>query len=175
MTRSGNGLLLTAVIVVLGLPARAEAQERRWMADITAGKAIFIDDTPDHLFAAGGAVRRLITPRVSIGPELVVMTGTGKGDAFDRVLLFTGNVVFDVYSVQARTGRRVTPFLVGGLGWVWERSPLLTGSFWSNQPAFTAGGGIRARIGALVSAAAEYRVEGGLNQRFSGSLTFALS
>ena len=60
----------------------------------------------------------------------------------DRHLMATGNVTFDVYP---RT-RRLTPFIVGGLGMLFSRDQVRNGPFWSSDPAFTAGGGMRVSV-----------------------------
>ena len=151
-------------------PAPAPAQDRGWVAEVTIGWAGFVDDATQNYLLAGGSVRRQLTPRVSIGPEFVVMS---KSDAVrDRNLMLTGNVVFDAYPVTGPGSRRVTPFVVGGAGMFWGRDQVRNGPFWFSDPAFTAGGGIRARVNQRVSAAAEYRIGWELHQRVSASAGF---
>ena len=153
------------LVVALASPVASRAQTP-WSAELTAGYAGFLDDATKHFVVLGGGVRRQVTPRVSIGPEVVVMFGEFR----DRNVMLTGNVVFDVYPEQ--DGRRVTPFLVGGLGMYWHRELVRGGPYWSSDPAFTAGGGIRARISDAVSASIEYRVGWEPHQRITGSAGF---
>jgi hypothetical protein len=54
--------------------------------------------------------------------------------------------------------RRLRPFVVGGLGLFFSRDQVRNGPFWSNDPAFTAGGGVRIQAGERVSIGAEYRL-----------------
>ena len=163
-----------AMIVVaayfVAAPAPALAQDRGWVAEITIGWAGFVDDATQNYLLAGGNLRRQLTPRVSIGPEFVVMS---KSDAVrDRNLMLTGNVVFDAYPVTGPGSRRVTPFVVGGGGVFWGRDQVRNGPFWFREPAFTAGGGVRARVNERMSAAAEYRIGWELHQRVSALAGF---
>jgi outer membrane protein with beta-barrel domain len=154
----------------IAAPALALAQERGWVAEVTLGWAGFVDDATQNYLLAGASVRRHLTPRVSIGPEFVVMS---KSDAVrDRNLMLTGNVVFDAYRLTGPDARRVTPFVVGGAGLFWGRDQVRNGPFWFSDPAFTAGGGVRARFNERVSAAAEYRIGWELHQRVSASAGF---
>jgi len=150
--------------------ARADAQELPWIADGIIGYAGFVDDSTKNFFVFGGALRKQVTPRLSIGPELVIMEG---GDSLtDRVVMLTGNVIFDIYPMRGPDARAVTPFLVGGVGGFWRRDQVGTGPFWAYDPAFTAGGGVRVRVADRVSAVAEYRVGWELHQRLTGSIAF---
>lgn len=137
------------------------------MVEVSIGYAGFVDDATKNNFLVGGAVRRQITPRLSIGPELVFMTD--RGALRDRNVLLTGNVVFDAFAQGEPGARRITPFLVAGLGMFWGRDQTFTGPFWSNDPAFTGGGGVRVRVNDSLSAAAEYRIGWELHQRVSGT------
>jgi hypothetical protein len=155
---------------LVAVPATAQAQQRGWVAEVTLGWAGFVDDATQHYLLAGGSVRRQITPRVSIGPEFVIMPKANT--VRDRNLMLTGNVVFDAFSLTAGEPRRVTPFLVGGVGMFWGRDQVANGPFWFSDPAFTAGGGVRARFNERVSASAEYRIGWELHQRVSASAGF---
>ena len=144
------------VAFIMLQPVTAAGQDRGWIAEFTIGYAGFVDDATKNYFLAAGGVRRLITPRLSIGGELVTMSNPDL--LRDRNLMLTGNVVFDVHA--ANRARRLTPFIVGGLGMFWGRDRVRGGPYWSSDPAFTAGAGVRARLGESVSAAAEYRLVG---------------
>lgn len=163
-----------ALLAILALPGTARAQEARWALDGSVGYVGLVDDATDHLLLTGGSGRVYVSPRISLGPEFVVMTGAGRGDGPDRALMLTGNLVFDLLALPVGGPRQVTPYLLGGLGFYWQRQLLLTGPFWSNDPAFTAGGGVRARVGPRMLVAGEYRVGWELHQRISGTVTFEL-
>jgi opacity protein-like surface antigen len=69
---------------------------------------------------------------------------------------------------------RVTPFFVAGGGMFWSRESFLSGPFWSSDPSFTVGGGLRGSVTDRISIAAEYRLGWELHHRLTGSLTFNL-
>jgi hypothetical protein len=159
-------LAVCAAALTLLVPPLARAQDRSWVADVSVGYAGFVDDATKNFFLVGGAIRRHVTPRVSIGPEFVFMSNSGESR--DLNLMLTGNVVFDVLATTPR-GRRITPFLVGGVGMFWGRDQVRGGPFWFSDPAFTAGGGIRARASEWLSVAGEYRIGWELHQRLSAT------
>lgn len=140
-------LLATLFIIV---PVAARSQERPAPAvDLSIGYAGFVDEaTIDH-FMIGGGMRWHVTPRVSLGPEVVYMIGPRE----DRDLFFTGNVTFDILDFTA-----VTPYLVAGGGLMLHRDVFRTGPFWSNEGTFTAGGGVRARLTDRLYVAPELRI-----------------
>lgn len=155
--------LLLAVLAGF-TPNMAQAQERAWAADFSVGYAAFVDDAAKNYWLAGGSLRKYVTPRISIGPELVF---TANEDLVrDRNVLLTGNVMLDA----AQAGSRVIPFVVGGVGIFRGRDQVPNGPFWFTDPAFTAGGGFRARVNDTWSAAAEYRIAWELHHRVSGSV-----
>lgn len=151
-----------ASAVLLGAPVGAAAQDRGWVADFSVGWAGFVDDATKHNVLVGGSIRRFVTPRLSVGPEIVVMSNSGA--VRDRNVLLTGNVVFDAYPES-----RVSPFIVGGGGMFWGRDQVNNGPYWSSDPAFTAGAGVRAHVGESLTVAGEYRLGWELHQRLSGS------
>jgi hypothetical protein len=51
----------------------------------------------------------------------------------------------------------------------WSRDQVRGGPFWSSDPSFTAGGGVRVRVSDSLSAAAEYRIGWELHQRVSAT------
>ena len=161
--------LALTVVVILSVSAPSSAQERPVVADGTVGYTGLVDDVTDHFLTIGGALRVYLTPRVSVGPEFVFMSGSES--IRDRALMLTGNVVFDVFPPAAR---RVTPFLVGGLGMFWSRESFASGPFWSSDPAFTVGGGVRATVAERLSLTAEYRLGWELHHRVTGSISVNL-
>jgi opacity protein-like surface antigen len=159
---------LTATLLLL-LPASTTAQDNAWRADISVGWAGFVDDATQNYLVLGGGLRRYVTPRVSIGPEIVVMSNGNL--VRDRNVMLTGNVTFDVF--ETTRDRRVVPFVVAGGGIVWMRDQVRDGPFWSSDPSFTVGGGARARLTDTVSAGAEYRLGWEPHQRITAFLSSA--
>jgi hypothetical protein len=155
--------LLTVIAfgVVVLLPVAVSAQDRGWVAEVSVGWAGLVDDATKNFPLVGGTVRRHVSPRVSIGPEFVIMSNSGA--LRDRIVMFTGNVVFD-----AAPDARVSAFAIGGAGMFWGREQLRNGPYWSNDPAFTAGGGLRANVTESITVGGEYRIGWELHQRVSG-------
>ena len=152
---------LLAFTLVLVLPVLVSAQDRGWVADVSAGWAGLVDDATKNYLLMGGTVRRHVSPRASIGPEFVIMSNSDS--LRDRIVMLTGNVVFD-----AVPDARVSAFAIGGLGMFWGREQLRNGPYWSSDPAFTAGGGLRANLTESVAVGGEYRIGWELHQRVTG-------
>jgi len=159
------------LLFVLSVPAVANGQEWEWTADVVLGYAGFVDDATKGYPLLGGAVRRYVSNRVSLGPELVFMWNADH--LRDRAVLLTGNVIVDFGPIDPAS-RRVTPFVIGGLGAFWGRDIVRGGPYWSSDPGLTAGGGVRVRVTDRVAAAAEYRIGWELHQRLSGSVSVGL-
>lgn len=145
-------------------PASTAAQERQWVAEAGAGYAGLIDDATIDYLALHGSVRRYLTPRITLGPEVTMMTG--GNETRDLNLLLTATLTCDLTQ-----GRTVTPFLAAGAGLFWGREQLVGGPYWSSDPAFTAGGGIRVRAAEALSWIAEYRFGWELHHRVSAGLS----
>lgn len=144
-----------AVVAVFGLAVTAgaaRAQDRPAAAvEGQAGWAGFVDEGVVNHSVVGAAARLYLTPRLAVGPELVYMVGPSG----DRDLFFTGNLTFDL--VAPSPARQATPYLVVGGGLFRHTSRLLVGTFTSNEGAFTAGGGVRVRLGERAFLAPEAR------------------
>jgi hypothetical protein len=105
-------LLPTLMFLVAAVPAAAQTSTRQTTAaEVSGGYAGFVDESFIGHSVAGASARIHLSPRISVGPEIVYMRGPG----FDRDLFFTGNLTFDliVPPVEARRGT-VNPFLVAG-------------------------------------------------------------
>jgi opacity protein-like surface antigen len=150
-----------AFCVVVLLPVSLSAQDRDWIAEVAIGWAGLVDDATKNYLLVGGTLRRHVSPRVSIGPEFVIMSNSDL--LRDRLVMLTGNVVFD-----AAPDARVSPFAIGGVGMFWGREQFRDGPYWSNDPAFTAGGGLRSSVSRSVTVGVEYRIGWELHQRVSG-------
>ena len=140
------------------------AQNRlRPAVEFAAGWVGFADDGIVSEGLIGGAARFYLLPRISIGPELVYIAGTGHSH-----LIVTGNVTWDLFAPSGGRASRTTPFLVVGGGLFQTRESLFTGSFTSSEGAFTAGGGVRTAISDRVTAGIEARAGWETHLRISG-------
>jgi opacity protein-like surface antigen len=140
-------------LAALALPVEARAQGRPAPAvEFAAGWAGFADEGVVHHSAWGGAARFNLTPRIGIGPELVYMVGPGS----DRDLFLTGNLTFDVLAPSP--SRAVSPFVVVGGGLFRHSDRFVNETYSSTEGAFTAGGGLRIRLGDRAYIAPEARV-----------------
>ena len=101
----------------------------------TLGHAAFLDEDPIDHFVSGGAFRYRLSPRVSVGPEVIYMVGPGQ----DRNLFLTGNLWF--HFTEPRADRRATPYFVLGGGLMRHRSEFI--DFVAYEGAVTGGIGVR--------------------------------
>jgi Outer membrane protein beta-barrel domain len=148
-------LVLGVVVLLTGpLAALATAQNRPGpSAEIAAGWVGFADDGVVSEILVGGAVRFYLSPRLSVGPELVYI----QGDNHSHVVV-TGNVTWDLLSPTNGRPASVTPFFVAGGGLFQTRERFPSGGFSSSEGAFTAGGGVRAALGDRVTIGADARI-----------------
>ncbi len=163
-------VLVPAIVLAAASAAAAQsspvADQFTGAAEFFAGYAGFVDDaTKDHA-VVGGAARFSVTPRLSIGPEVVYM----RGPASDRDLFVTANLTYDL---AGRTSR-VTPFLVAGAGFMRHRDSVGGRTFSSGEGAFTAGGGVRVRLTPRTFVAGDARCGWELHCRVTGGLGVAL-
>jgi hypothetical protein len=138
-------------------PAAAQAQEGRRPAPVVefaAGSFLFPDDAIVHEGFVGASVRFHLLPRLSVGPEVAYVQGGNHSH-----LVATGNVTFDFIGPVAGREPAVTPFVVAGGGVFSSRQPTFQfGPTTHNEGAFTAGGGVRARVGERVYVGGEARL-----------------
>ena len=157
-------ILLTSAMLAVPLATPAAAQTPQKMAvEFAAGSLFFPDDSVVTEGFLGGAGRFYVRPRVSIGPEIAFVSGEGHSH-----FMLTGNVTFDFLGPQNGQPRRVTPFAVVGGGIFQTREEFPTGSFTSADPAFTAGAGVRVRLGRSGFAGVETRIGWELHIRLNG-------
>jgi hypothetical protein len=164
--------VLTALGLVTGVgPAGAQVREvPAPVVEVSGGWAGFLDDALIDHAVFGGSARVYVSPRLSLGPELVYMIGPGQ----DRDLFVTGNLTFDVLRPTADRPRRVTPFVVVGGGWLRHSDRFGTETFSSGEGAFTAGAGVRGWVNDRVFVAGEARVGWKPHLRLSGTVGVAL-
>lgn len=164
--------VVAAVLLVPSTPAVVSAASQSAAPEVEAfaGWAGFVDDATIHHTAAGAAARFYVTPRLGIGPEFAYMWGPDD----DRDVLLTGNLTFDVFPMRGPEARSVSPFFVVGGGWYQYRDTLPTGAFTASDPAFTAGGGIRAWMNDRICVAGDVRVGWELHLRTGVVVGFRL-
>ena len=90
--------------------------------------------------------------------------------------MLTGNVTFDfVDPLSGGQLRSVTPYAVVGTGLFQTKQQFPNNdTFTSSEGAFTAGGGVRARVGKSVTVGAEARVGWELHLRVNGTIGIQL-
>ena len=158
-------------IVVIGLlcvAAPAAAQERPSPAvDLTAAWIGFSDDAIVGEPAFGGALRWYLSPRIAFGPELLYIRGNSHSH-----LVLTGNLTWDVLPHVSHP--IATPFLVAGAGMFQTRETFFDDKVTSSEGAFTAGGGIRSRVGGRVSVGVDARIGWELHVRVGGFASIRL-
>jgi Outer membrane protein beta-barrel domain len=151
LNRLATGAALLLLAPMAGLVA---AQDRPSpVVELAAGWVGFADDGVVSEGLVGGAGRVYLSPRVSIGPELVYIQGANHTH-----VVLTGNVTWDVLAQRRGRPRRLVPFLVAGAGAFQTRESLFTGSFTSREGAFTAGGGVRVLTADRVTVGLDVRV-----------------
>ena len=139
------------IAFLLVLPAAAQAQEHRGTLDLSAGYAAFLDEDAIEHLAVGGAWRWRVTPRFSVGPEVVFMKGPGG----DRDVFITAKVLVDFMPE-----RRASPYFVadGGIMIHRDEFDFRSGPFWSKEGAGSFGGGVRIDITPRLFVAPEFRI-----------------
>jgi hypothetical protein len=130
------------------MASTARAQDRVALADFAAGALVFPDDTTVTEGFTGASVRLYLSPRISVGPEVAYAIAEDHGHLF-----LTGNFTLDFNRRQ-----RATPFLTFGAGLARTAGGAGVRRRASNDPTFTAGGGVRGRLGRRVEAGAEARI-----------------
>lgn len=170
LKQGAKGAIFALVLLATPMADVATAQDRpRPAAELAAGWVGFPDDGIVSERLVGGAVRWYLLPRVSVGPELVYISGPRHSH-----LVLTGNVTWDVLAPTNRRPRRVTPFLVAGGGVFQTREHFFNGTYASSEGAFTAGGGVRARVADRVTLGFDTRVGWELHIRINGSIGLQL-
>jgi len=162
-TKSASAVGALALLVML-FPAKTVAQVRPGpAAEFSAGWVGFADDGVVSEGVVGGTIRWHMSPRVSIGPEVLFIEGSNHSH-----FVLTGNVTFDLLSPVNSKPRAITPFVVAGGGLFQTRESFRQGPFTSTEGAFTVGGGVRARVGEHVTFGVDSRIGWELHVRVNG-------
>ena len=146
--------IFAAILLVAPMAELAAAQTRPAPAvELAVGWIGFADNEVVSEGLVGGIARWYVLPRFSVGPEFAFIQGTSH-----HHLLVTGNVTWDVLAPTNGGPRRVMPFVVAGGGMFQTRERLFNGTYMSSEGAFTAGGGVRARVADRVTLGFETRM-----------------
>jgi hypothetical protein len=144
------------------LAGTIDAQERpRPVVEGGAGWIGFADDGVVSETMVGGAARWYLTPRASVGPEIIYISGSNHSH-----LVLTGNVMYDL--LPANESYRVIPFVVAGAGMFQTRESFFNSDFTSREGAFTVGGGVRALVSERVTVGVDMRIGWELHVRVNG-------
>ena len=146
---------MLALLLLAGSAERAAAQSITPAVEGAAGKSWFADDSAIEHTIGSAALRWMLSPRVSIGPEITYMKGPGS----DRDLFLTSNITFDTRPSG------ITPFIVGGGGFFRHSDRFGRETFSSMEGAFTAGGGVRFPLRSGLYIAPEARIGWELHSR----------
>lgn len=154
MRTRGIAVVLAGIVLVVVAVRPVAAQERPApRLDGNVGWVGFADDGVVSEAMAGVAARWYVGPRISLGPELVFISGNNH-----HHFVVTGNLTFDVRGPSADGRERLTPFFVAGGGLFRTTESFPNGDYASTEGAITAGGGIRAPIGDRVSIGVDARI-----------------
>lgn len=132
-------------------PARAQDRPAP-IVEGTVGWAGFVDEAWIDRTAFGGSLRVFVSERLAIGPEYLFLQG--DNDEFDWTL--TANANFDL--LRDEPGRRLTPYLAFGGGYLRQVARFGAESFSSGEGTVSGGGGVRIALGPRVFLAPEARI-----------------
>ena len=146
-----NARHFVVFILFLVIPTFAAAQERRATLDLSGGYAGFVDDATIEHATVGAGVRWQVTPRFSIGPEVVFM----RGPRADRDIFLTAKALVDFMP-----DRKVSPYFVADGGYMFHRDEIIfsTGPYWSNEATGSFGAGVRVNVTPRLFVAPEFRI-----------------
>jgi hypothetical protein len=153
-------VVLSVLFAVLWANPVAAQDRLAAVVDLSAGWVGFADDGIVSETVVGGAGRFYVLPRLSIGPEVLYIGGDNHSH-----LVATGNLTWDIL---AHRSAQITPFVVVGGGLVRTRESFFTGTFTSNEGAFTVGGGVRAPVGERFDIGVDARVGWETHLRVNG-------
>jgi hypothetical protein len=152
MTTSNTAVLLAVLCLLKAVPVGAQTRPLP-AVEFAAGTLLFADDGIVPEGFAGGAARVYWSPRLSVGPEISIVSGQRHSH-----VIVTGNLTFDLVAPIGGTPRAVTPFVVVGGGVFRTNEEFPFESFSATEGAFTAGGGVRVAIGRRAFVGGEARV-----------------
>lgn len=133
------------------------------IVEFHVGWAGFADDGRVDEAIVGGAARLYLSPRVSLGPEVIYFDGTHHTH-----LAVTGNLTVDLGPRGDGLPRRVVPFFVAGVGLFQTREEFPSGPYTYREGAFTVGGGVRVAAGDRFTLGVDARIGWELHLRMTG-------
>jgi hypothetical protein len=170
MGRLVRVVAFAACTLAVPMAGTASAQQApRTAVELAAGWVGFADDGVVSESVFGGTGRFYVRPRVAVGPEFALISRANH-----RHVVLTGNVTLDFIAPSNGRLPRVTPFAVLGGGLFQTRYEFPVGSFTSTEGAFTAGGGLRARVGNRVTVGVEARLGWELHTRVNAIVGWRL-
>jgi hypothetical protein len=137
----------SAIAAVLAVAAPAEARQQVAI-DLAGAWVGFADDGVVSEALVGGSARWHLSPKISIGPELIYIAGDNHSH-----FVATGNL-----TVEFNPDGSVLPFFVVGGGVFQTRDTFFGTAVSSSEGAFTVGGGVRGRVTDRVSVGLDARV-----------------
>ncbi len=137
---------LLILTLAAAMPVAAQSSDVHGAVRGTAGYAMLYLDEP-WAFAAGGSMRLYVYKRLSVEPEFM----TARGPRFKQ-WTFVPNVALDL----ADPGAKVTPYVIGGLGYFHELDKMI--NYTRGELAWNGGIGVRVRAGGRLFVAPEFRV-----------------
>jgi hypothetical protein len=128
---------ISLLVLLLGFASISYCNELDRDLKLIIGTSAFLDEEiPFDHFDVGASIRFGVTPRLSIEPQFLYMSGPGS----DRDYTLTGNISYDLLSVS-----RFSIYVVGGGGLIHHTEEFpISGKFSSNDG--TVNGGIGARL-----------------------------
>jgi hypothetical protein len=126
----------------------------------------FLDDGPIDHVGVGSALRVYLTPRLSIGPELVYLIGPGN----DRDVLLFASLTVDLKRPMLGQVGRVEPYLVAGAGLLSHSDSYNSYTSSNVSRAFSWGGGARVWVARRVYIASDVRLGWTPNIRVTGTV-----
>lgn len=155
---------LASALMLLAMAPTAAAQERPAPAvDVEFAWYGFPDDGIVSEIGLGGDLRWYVSPRVSIGPELIYIAGSNHSH-----FVATGNLTWDIRSPKNGVAASTTPYLVIGGGMFQTRETFFRGPYTHTEGAFTAGGGVRSAVNQRVTIGVDARMGWEAHVRING-------
>ena len=134
--------------------------------EVSVGFTAFLDDGVINHGGVGGSARIYVTPRLSVGPELVYMIGPGN----DRDVLLFANLTVDLRRPRLGLVGRVEPYLVVGAGVLSHSNSFGGYSSSGSSVAYSWGGGARVWVARRVYFATDLRMGWAPNVRVMGTV-----
>jgi hypothetical protein len=154
--------MMAAGLLLAAAEARAQETGPPIAVEGTIGWSGFVDDATVQHAVYGGALRVGVTPRISVGPEVMYMVGPRT----DRDVVALGTLWFDL--LTPRRDLDVQPYLVAGGGFMHHSEGYFGRRVGGSDGTFSLGGGVRVRVNDRVYAGVDARIGWEPNLRIAG-------